>query len=129
MSREPRPKPILIRGARQVGKTTLVRKVGMKFDHFIALNQEKSDDRDLFEHTHRIQLIYESLKIQNHILPVELKSGSSGRMRSLFEFIDRTEARLAVRLLDQPFLKVDLKTLKPDQPASVRRRKSAGCGG
>lgn len=101
----------------------------MKFDHFIALNQEKSDDRDLFEHTHRIQLIYESLKIQNHILPVELKSGSSGRMRSLFEFIDRTEARLAVRLLDQPFLKVDLKTLKPDQPASVRRRKSAGCGG
>ena len=34
-------KPLIIRGARQVGKSTLVRKFGESFDHFIEINLER----------------------------------------------------------------------------------------
>ncbi|MEQ8703060.1 MAG: AAA family ATPase [Phaeodactylibacter sp.] len=37
----PNRKPLLIRGARQVGKSTLVRMLASNFDHFIKLNAEK----------------------------------------------------------------------------------------
>ena len=42
-------KPLVIRGARQTGKTTLVRKFGRQFDTFIELNLETDHDRKLFE--------------------------------------------------------------------------------
>ena len=41
-------KPLIIRGARQVGKTTLVREFAKEFDNFIELNLEKERERDLF---------------------------------------------------------------------------------
>lgn len=44
-----RRKPLLIRGARQVGKTTLVRDFSKEFDNYIELNLEKEADRALFE--------------------------------------------------------------------------------
>ena len=34
----PRRKPLVLRGARQVGKTTLVKEFGKEFDALIALN-------------------------------------------------------------------------------------------
>lgn len=37
-----RPKPLIIRGARQTGKTFLLREAGKKFDIFIELNFEKN---------------------------------------------------------------------------------------
>ena len=42
-------KPLVIRGARQTGKTTLVRKFGRSFDTFIELNLETEQDRKLFD--------------------------------------------------------------------------------
>ncbi|MCR5620693.1 MAG: AAA family ATPase [Treponema sp.] len=41
-------KPLVIRGARQVGKTTAIKDFGKKFDTFIQLNLEKSGDRAFF---------------------------------------------------------------------------------
>ncbi len=41
-------KPLVIRGARQTGKTTLVRKFGRSFDTYIELNLETEQDRNLF---------------------------------------------------------------------------------
>ncbi len=41
-------KPILLRGARQVGKTTLVRQLGKEFECFLELNLEKESHRNLF---------------------------------------------------------------------------------
>lgn len=41
-------KPLVIRGARQTGKTTLVRKFGSSFDTYIELNLETERDRMLF---------------------------------------------------------------------------------
>jgi predicted AAA+ superfamily ATPase len=42
-------KPLVIRGARQVGKTTLVKEFAKKYDVFLDLNLEKPEDRKLFE--------------------------------------------------------------------------------
>ena len=42
-------KPLIIRGARQVGKTTLVRQFAHEFDHFVELNLERDKERSLFE--------------------------------------------------------------------------------
>ena len=47
---DPYRKPLLIRGARQVGKTYEVRMLGKTYEHFIEINFEKrSDLRALFE--------------------------------------------------------------------------------
>jgi len=42
-------KPLILRGARQVGKTTTVCKFAQNYDVFLHLNLEKSADRELFE--------------------------------------------------------------------------------
>jgi predicted AAA+ superfamily ATPase len=43
-------KPLLLRGARQVGKSSSVRKLGEKFDYFLEINFEKDKDiKTLFE--------------------------------------------------------------------------------
>ena len=42
-------KPLILRGARQVGKTTLVIDFAKEFDHFISLNLEVADDAKLFD--------------------------------------------------------------------------------
>jgi len=47
-SKTPR-KPLLLRGARQVGKSSAVQNLGKKFDYFLELNFEKDEEiRDLF---------------------------------------------------------------------------------
>ena len=42
-------KPLVIRGARQVGKTTLVKEFSKQYDVFIELNLENESDRMLFD--------------------------------------------------------------------------------
>jgi len=42
-------KPLVLRGARQVGKTTVVIEFAKQFDVFLHLNLEKTADRNLFE--------------------------------------------------------------------------------
>ena len=41
-------KPIVLRGARQVGKTFIVNRFAKNFDHFININLERPKERDLF---------------------------------------------------------------------------------
>lgn len=41
-------KPLVLRGARQVGKTTLVRLFAQEFDTFISLNLEEKENAELF---------------------------------------------------------------------------------
>ena len=45
----PYRKPLVMRGARQTGKTTLIKKFGKTFDNFIYLNLETENDRKLFD--------------------------------------------------------------------------------
>ena len=42
-------KPLIIRGARQVGKTTLVKMFSNNFEQYIELNLEKIEDRNFFD--------------------------------------------------------------------------------
>jgi predicted AAA+ superfamily ATPase len=45
-------KPLVIRGARQVGKTTTVNMFSEHFDQYIYLNLEKEEQRQIFEQTY-----------------------------------------------------------------------------
>lgn len=42
-------KPLVIRGARQVGKTTVVKEFAKEFDAFVMLNMEIKGDKEIFE--------------------------------------------------------------------------------
>lgn len=60
----PYRKPLVIRGARQVGKTTLVRQFGRLFPHFIELNLDKKEYRRIFERSDRLQDILNAIYLQ-----------------------------------------------------------------
>lgn len=60
-------KPLVLRGARQVGKTTLVEEFAKEFDYYISLNLEVSDDAQLFRHYTNVLDIWQYLCLKNHI--------------------------------------------------------------
>ncbi|MDR2563898.1 MAG: AAA family ATPase, partial [Prevotellaceae bacterium] len=45
----PKRKPLILRGARQVGKTTIVQEFAKEFDMFLHLNLERQADKSAFE--------------------------------------------------------------------------------
>jgi predicted AAA+ superfamily ATPase len=53
-------KPLIIRGARQVGKTTLVEDFAKNYEHSIVLNLEKPNDRRYFDDFEDVQTIVEA---------------------------------------------------------------------
>ncbi|TVZ26054.1 hypothetical protein JM83_1000 [Gillisia sp. Hel_I_86] len=65
-------KPLVIRGARQVGKTTLVKDFAKKYEHSIFLNLEKVADRRLFEEYDDVETIVEALFLTNNIPSVDI---------------------------------------------------------
>lgn len=64
-------KPLILRGARQVGKTTLIRSLGKTFTHFIELNLEKKADADLIERSESVQDLVTALALRNEISSTE----------------------------------------------------------
>ncbi len=70
----PHHKPLIIRGARQVGKTTLVRNFSKEFDHYIELNLEKKDDRQFFEKTDNVNTIINAVFLSRQIETEEISS-------------------------------------------------------
>lgn len=63
----PSRKPLIIRGARQVGKTTMVHMFAKSFDYFIQLNLDKRDDRQIFENHDNIHTILQLLWLRENI--------------------------------------------------------------
>lgn len=61
-------KPLILRGARQVGKTTLVDEFSKKYDHYIKLNLERSEDLKFFTDHDNIKTIVDALFLTNEIL-------------------------------------------------------------
>jgi len=58
----PLRKPLLLRGARQVGKSYLVRQFGLEFDHFIEINFEKDKQiKQLFMGSLAPQLLIQNI--------------------------------------------------------------------
>lgn len=96
-------KPLLLRGARQVGKSSTIRELSKKFSHFVEVNFESEKAvRTFFEgnlNPHQIcdhlSLYYETPIIpgkhycfQTNIIPLEIKSETKGSMHSLHLFME-----------------------------------------
>lgn len=52
------------------------------------------------------------IKYENMLIPIEVKSGSSGRLRSLYEFIDNAPHKYAIRVYSGNFRIDKPKTIK-----------------
>ncbi len=76
-------KPLIIRGARQVGKTTLVNYFGKEFTHFIGLNLELSKDKEVFERFSDVKLLVQALF---------LREGVPANQPDILLFIDEIQA-------------------------------------
>jgi len=76
-------KPLIIRGARQVGKTTVVNTFAQSFKNFINLDLERESDLRYFKKYDRVKLIVEDLFLSKQI--------PSGEIRSTLLFIDEIQ--------------------------------------
>ena len=77
-------KPLILRGARQVGKTTLVKCFSKEYDYFISLNLEKKEDKNLFEENDTLEKIIAFLFFKNNV-PL------SERQKTVLLFIDEIQ--------------------------------------
>jgi len=85
-------KPLIIRGARQVGKTTLIRDFASTYANAIVLNLEKPADRRYFDDFDDVQTIVEALFL-GHSIP-------SSAVTTTLLFIDEIqESPKAIQLL------------------------------
>lgn len=57
--KSPRRKPLLIRGARQVGKTTVVNAFGQSYNNYLYFNLERADHRALLEKDMSLDMLVE----------------------------------------------------------------------
>lgn len=76
-------KPLVLRGARQVGKTTVIKVFGSKFDVFIYLNLEISAERNLFERDLPIAQLIQSIFLHKNV--------SRTNQQTLLIFIDEIQ--------------------------------------
>lgn len=79
---KPRRKPLVLRGARQVGKTTLVEEFGKEFDSFISLNLEKNA-ADIFRRFNKVEDVWQYICLKNHVI--------QDKNRSILLFIDEIQ--------------------------------------
>lgn len=97
-------KPLILRGARQVGKTTLVRAFARGFRHRILLNLEKPKDKRFFEQYEDVPTLVSALCLAHQI--------PTNHLRETLLFIDEIqESPKAIQMLryfyeEQPELHV-----------------------
>ena len=85
-------KPLIIRGARQVGKSTLIDEFGKEYTYYIRLNLEKSKDQSYFlEYGDEVETIVDAILLNNNV-PKDLEN--------TLLFIDEIqELPIAIKLL------------------------------
>jgi predicted AAA+ superfamily ATPase len=76
-------KPLVIRGARQVGKTTLVNQFATQFEQYIYLNLELSEDKEPFENFTSIEHLINTVFF--------LKSKTLAKKNTTLIFIDEIQ--------------------------------------
>jgi len=85
-------KPLILRGARQVGKTTAINIFSKQFDNYIYLNLEKYEDKEIFKEKHSINEIFQAI-----LLIKNIKLKKNGRT---LVFIDEIQnSSIAVKML------------------------------
>ena len=65
----PDRKPLILRGARQVGKTTAVKLFAQRFSQFINLNLERPEDMQLFREGRSFRDTLEAIYLAKKIVP------------------------------------------------------------
>jgi len=63
----PHRKPLILRGARQVGKTTVVEEFSREFDNYIHLNLERPGDARLFTESDTVSEIMQVVSFRQNI--------------------------------------------------------------
>ena len=76
-------KPLILRGARQIGKTTVIKEFGKEFDFFVYLNLEILADRKLFEQELPIDQLVQAILFYKNI--------SLSPQKSILIFIDEIQ--------------------------------------
>src|SRR6185437_2696075 len=76
-------KPLVIRGARQVGKTTVINQFALRFEQYIYLNLELPADRQPFEQFSSIEVLVQALFF--------IKNQSLSKKNSTLIFIDEIQ--------------------------------------
>ena len=79
----PLRRPLVLRGARQVGKTIVARLLGQQYAHFTELNMERAGDAQLFKR---------GLSAEEIIQAIKLKHGIPSDSSSWLLFIDEIQA-------------------------------------
>jgi len=88
----PKRKPLILRGARQVGKTTSINTFSKGYDYFISLNLERPSDLKYFEDYTDVKTIVDALFLVNNI--------ASNDLSKVLLFIDEIqESPKAIALL------------------------------
>ncbi len=64
---KPYRKPLILRGARQVGKTTVIRDFGQEYATTVFLNLEKPEDRNFFESYDDVHTILDALYLSRNL--------------------------------------------------------------
>ncbi len=54
-------KPLILRGARQVGKTTAIHLFSEQFDQYLYLNLELKEERSIFERDYSIEELIQAI--------------------------------------------------------------------
>ncbi|MCP4716160.1 MAG: ATP-binding protein, partial [Deltaproteobacteria bacterium] len=60
----PGRKPLILRGARQVGKTVAARMFGERFDQFIEINLDAPGEADIFQRNLSVQNIFQAILLE-----------------------------------------------------------------
>ena len=64
-------KPLLLRGARQVGKTTIVNMFAKEFQVYLSINLERQSDKAVFDRTDSIDEILSAIYLLKNVIPAE----------------------------------------------------------
>jgi predicted AAA+ superfamily ATPase len=96
-------KPLILRGARQVGKTTAVHLFAKTFEHYIYLNMEKTEERNLCEQTATFDELIEAIfffkkvpKTSKNVLIFFDEIQSSPKVVSMLRFFEEERPDLHV---------------------------------
>ena len=88
---KPNRKPLILRGARQVGKTTVIQQLVRTYPQTIFLNLEKSEDRNFFEAYDDVHTITDALFLSRNL--------TSERKDTLLFIDEIQESPKAIQLL------------------------------
>ena len=104
-------KPLILRGARQVGKTFIIEAFGKRFKYFIRLNLERASERKLFEGVNTGNELFERILLHKGIHvderetllfidEIQNSSEAIGSLRFLYEDLDHLRVIAAGSLLE-----------------------------